>query len=97
VTPVQLADIEVAARVLLATDPVRHDTVLSEIIARADAAERYCKKAGRPHPSFGGGTVMSATASYPKTPRVSFLADADLRAIACVINGLLANSSYKNS
>jgi hypothetical protein len=96
VKPVQLADIEIAARVLLLLDPVRHETVMSEIIMRAHIGGRYCKKAGRPHPSFGVGTLMSASSSYSKAPRVSFLADAELLAMASVIKGLLVNSRHQS-
>ncbi len=90
--PVHLADIEVAARVLLMFDKMDRSRVASELISRANMADRFRKRLGRMHPNFGVGTLMSAAASYPIAPRSSRFAQDELRAIATVINSLLVNT-----
>ena len=67
--PVQLADIEVAARVLMPIDPPARFRVMTEIVDRAVAADRYRKTCGRAHPDFGCGTLMSAAERYEKIAR----------------------------
>lgn len=92
--PVHLADIDVAARVLLAHAPTARKDIMAELVAHADVADRYRKKFGRRHPAFGAGTIMSAAANFRQVPRPSQI-DADvLDALGAVIKGLLDRRSH---
>lgn len=87
--PVQLADIETAARVLMLAKPSTRADFMAKLLERAERADSYRQATGRPHPRFGTGTLMSAAAPYPKAGRVAGFLHDDLHAIHCVIDGLM--------
>ena len=67
--PVQLADLEIAARVV-ATLPVQaRPALIKQLCDQADAADRVRNASGKPHPQFGNGTLMSAAFKHPMPAR----------------------------
>ena len=86
--PVHLADIEVAARVLLAYPQSAHNGIMSELIKRADVADRNRKRWRKPHPMYGAGTIMSAAAHFRQAARPSQIDANTLDALGAVIKGL---------
>ncbi|RBW44337.1 hypothetical protein DS901_07990 [Loktanella sp. D2R18] len=63
--PVQLADLETAARVVAAS-PARQ-AMIAKLCAQADQADAYRIAQGKPHPQFGNGTLMSAALKYDES------------------------------
>ena len=86
--PVHLADIEVAARVLLAYPPAEQAAITSELIATANVADCYRKRVRQPHLTFGTGTIMSAAAHFHQAARPRLIDDMTLDALGRVIKGL---------
>jgi hypothetical protein len=67
--PVQLGDLEIAARVV-ATRPARdRHRVIKQLCDQAQLADEYRKECGKAHPRYGNGTLMSAAFKYPVPPR----------------------------
>ena len=93
--PVQLADIEVASRVLLAVPAVDRAAVMSDILDRAALADTYRQNTGRPHPVYGVGSLMSAASAYTQVPRPGYLDQNALNALSLVIRGLLAEMPHQ--
>ncbi|WP_394177235.1 hypothetical protein [Yoonia maritima] len=86
--PVQLADLEVAVRVLLAV-PVhaRHQMVI-QLYQEASIAEQYRKTTGKLHPLYGNGTLMSAAQKHAMMPRNAFCDPDYLRCMAILATEL---------
>lgn len=89
---VQLADIEAAARVLMAVPVVERAGTMASLLQAADIADRYRKRLRRPHPHFGTGTLMSAAAKHAAAPRPARLTPDALQAFATVV-AVLAHQS----
>ena len=85
---ITLADIEVAARVLVCVPPADRRDLMQKLVCSADTADRYRKKMGRQHLTLGSGTLMSAAQSYPKTRRHGYLGSDMLHAISIVVSDL---------
>ena len=66
--PVLHADVICAARVLLCLPSGRRWQAAQELVARAEAADRYRRRLGRTHPGWGNGTLMAADQSLPRVP-----------------------------
>ncbi len=86
--PVQLADIEAAARVLLCCAPKGQPALAAQLIAQADLADTYRKRLRKPHVVFGTGTLMSAASRHPQTGRLESFDKSNLDAFASVIKAL---------
>ncbi len=82
-----------AARVLLAHDPGDRVGIMVGLLRKADIADRYRKKTGKRHRSFGCGTLMSAAAGYRQAGRPAQIGPETLSALRVVIEGLLADRS----
>lgn len=95
--PVQLADIEMAARVLLAHDPGDRVGVMAGLLHKADTADHYRKRTKKQHPSFGCGTLMSAAAGYRQAGRPAQIGPETLSALRIVIESLLADRNDQNA
>ncbi|PJI92143.1 hypothetical protein BC777_0987 [Yoonia maricola] len=95
--PVQLADIEMAARVLMGVAPAARDAVMRDMIIQAQTADAYRRFHGKPHPRFGSGAVLSCAARQDPVPRPAALGLDALAAYAIVIQTLLADASYQSS
>lgn len=86
--PLLHGDLVAAARVLLGLAPARRPLIMARMLAAADLADRYRRRLGRPHPRFGGGSLMAAAAAWPQRPE-PMPGDADyLDCLACVIAGI---------
>ncbi len=94
---VNLADLEIAARVLLNIPQQDRSACMAELLARADLADRHRKKLRRPHARFGTGTLMSAAQGYGMAARPMRVSHDELHAFATVITGLIARSDHQNS
>lgn len=53
-------DLSAAARALLAMPEARRAAEAERIILEAEAADRYRRRTGRPHPLWGNGTLEGA-------------------------------------
>ncbi len=85
---VQLADIEVATRALLHCPAATRPALIATLIAQAKTADSYRKRMGKLHPRWGSGTLMSAAARYPQTPRIDRMTPDALGAMALIIKTL---------
>lgn len=63
--PVMLSDVRAVARALLAVPDDARPALCARIIAKADAADRYCRRLDRIHPKWGNGTLLAAAQSGP--------------------------------
>lgn len=71
--PVQMADIEAAARAICAVAADERAALASEIYFRADVADRYRKRLRQVHPEYGTGSLMSAAAHFRQIPRPDYM------------------------
>ncbi|MGJ8622175.1 MAG: DUF7742 family protein [Yoonia sp.] len=55
-----MADIEMAARVLIECAPSARAGMVKTLLSEAHIADEYRKRLRKPHPQFGTGTLMSA-------------------------------------
>lgn len=94
--PVQLADIEIAARVLRIVPKDLRNSCVKQLLQQADVADRYRKRLGRPHPLFGAGSLMSAAMRHPKAPRPDACDHLHLDCIGLVVRQLAARAAHKN-
>ena len=94
--PIQLADIEMAARVLMRAVPTARHDLMQEIIKEATAADHFRQTHGMQHPCFGAGSLMSAAARHKAAPRPHALDRDALNAYAVAI-ALLADASHQTA
>lgn len=88
--PVLHGDLVAAARVLRGASAGQRAARMRELLAAAELGERYRRRMGRPHPRFGGGSLMAAAGAWPMPPEPA-LDDSDyLVSLKCVIDALLA-------
>lgn len=73
---VQMADLEMAMRVLTACPQAVRDVTAQKLVARAEVADRHRKRCGCAHPAFGDGTLLAAAMTRNPAQRRAFL-DAD--------------------
>ncbi|WP_417721222.1 hypothetical protein [Salipiger sp.] len=66
--PVMHGDLVAAARALLAAAPGARWRLARDLVARADAADRFLDRHGRVHPEWGNGTLMAAALVLPLAP-----------------------------
>ncbi|SFR41526.1 hypothetical protein SAMN04488005_1658 [Yoonia tamlensis] len=64
--PVQLADLEIAARVVAAQPAPARRAMVKLLCDQADMADIYRLGCGLAHPKFGTGTLMSAAMKHPQ-------------------------------
>lgn len=88
--PIQLADLDMAARVLLCADPLHRVHLARDLCEDAGTADRYRKHIGQPHPTFGVGTLLSATARYDKSARPGQCHSEYLKCLKIVIDQVIA-------
>ena len=83
---VLIGDLLAAAAVIgAAADPAQTSRSL---IAEADAAHRYAKRFGRPHPEWGNGSLMARAAATQPRLGVNLSTPATLDAIALLCQAL---------
>lgn len=66
--PILASDLDLAVRALLAICPNRQAELAREILARADAADRYRKHRNQTHPQFGNGSIMAVALGMDLAP-----------------------------
>ncbi len=66
--PVLHGDIVAGARALLCVPRGHRWRAARDLVAQADAADRYCRRLGRVHPGWGNGTLMAAALGRPHAP-----------------------------
>ncbi len=87
--PVQLADLDGAARALLRAEPSQRVSAAHALCNEARVADKYRKRIGRPHPMFGTGTLMAAAARYEKYPRHDQCDSAYLECLRIIIDQVI--------
>ncbi|WP_339952655.1 DUF7742 family protein [Yoonia sp. 2307UL14-13] len=85
---VSIADIEVVTRVLLAEKPDLRERKLANICEMACNGDRYRKRFGRQHVSFGNGTLMSAALQFQLAARSKSCGPEYLDCLALVVDRL---------
>lgn len=95
--PVQLADIETAARVLMLLAPDARPAAIQVMIAQTEVADQYRQANDRPHPRFGMGTLMSSAARWHAAPRPAALGADVLHAYCTVLNALRDHAAHHAS
>ncbi len=87
--PVLIGDLIACARVLLAQPEAQWTEIIARMIRQAKQAETYRIRYRRAHVKWGDGSLMSLAATCPMV-REPFLDDTRyLRALRCIIEGLL--------
>ena len=85
---VLIGDLLAAAPVIgAAADPCQATQAL---ITQADAAHRYAKRFGRPHPLWGNGSLMARALAEPHSATANLSAPATLDALARLCQALSA-------
>lgn len=63
-----LGDMVAAARALLAIPDHKRRKTIVTMLDQAHAAHAFAKRLGRPHPSWGNGSLMGRAAGMPQIP-----------------------------
>jgi hypothetical protein len=93
--PVLLGDVVSAARVLLAVAPADRPRRLEALMSAADTAEHHWQWAGRSHPRYGDGSLMTAALASGTVQEPS-LDDADYcRCLVLVLSALAARAELR--
>ena len=85
---VLIGDLLVAASVIGAASDPRRTT--QTLLAEADAAHRYAKRFGRPHPLWGNGSLMARALAEPHSAPITLDAPIALDALARLCQALSA-------
>ena len=91
--PVQLADVEMAARVLMRSAPNKRAALMLDLIQEAKIADAHRQRFGTPHLEFGSGTLLSRAARCDAAPRSSAMNGQVLDAYRVVIDALLSHQN----
>ena len=91
--PVQLADLEIAARVLATLPASARPELIAQLCTQAKVADLYRKISGKAHPQFGTGTLMSAASKHALAPR-NALCDRDFLASLAALCAYLADDQW---
>lgn len=87
---VLMGDIIAAARVILQAPSVCRKGLLNDMIRQTDAAHHFQKRLGKPHPTWGNGSLL-ARANCELQVREPYLSDiAYLHALQMVIGALIS-------
>lgn len=80
-------DVSCAARALHAVPGAQRPGLCRQIIAEAEAADRFFRRNGRAHAAWGNGSLMAAARKYPLADEPSF---DNMDYCACVVMVLTA-------
>lgn len=69
---VLLGDLIAAARCIAGAAPPDRARLAARLIAEADAAHRYAKRLGRPHPQWGMGSLEARAQALPFGQAIGF-------------------------
>ncbi len=89
--PVQLADVEMAARVLMRSAPNKRAALMLDLIREAEIADAHRQQFGTPHMQFGTGSLLSRAARCDAAPRPPAMNRQVLDAYRAVIDALLSH------
>ncbi len=89
--PVQLADLDMATRVLMCVHQRDRSRLAAEMCRNARIADKYRKRIGRPHPEFGVGTLMAVAGGYDQCGRPDTCTIAYLECLQIVIGQVVAD------
>jgi hypothetical protein len=70
--PVLHSDVTAAARALLAVPASARSDLVARIVQQADFANRYCRRLGKPHSTWGNGTLAAAAHQYELAEEPTF-------------------------
>lgn len=87
--PIAPSDISVAARMLLVLPQDQRGRAISTLIAQAEAADRYQKRMGHPHPVWGNGSLEGAARGHTISPPQSYAETDYLTVMARVLTALV--------
>lgn len=79
-----IGDVLAAASVLPAADLHQMQISGARLITQADAAHRYTKRLGRPHPAWGNGSLMARAMAEPLVQQANFSCPAYSRAFQAI-------------
>jgi hypothetical protein len=82
--PAQLADLEIAARVVAVLPARERLAMIKQLCDQAQIADEYREISGKPHPKFGNGTLMSAAFKHAVPPRAALCDRALLTSLAAL-------------
>ena len=89
--PVLIGDVIAVARVVFVLPEEQWSSRVDQLLWRAKVADRYRQRLGKPHPTWGNGSLLAATSTEPKALAEPFLSDLRwLRALSCVLDRLKA-------
>jgi hypothetical protein len=89
-----LADIEVAARVLMCVPSAQQANVIRQLLSDAHVADKYRKRLRRMHPQFGTGSLMSAAQAHPCAKRFETIGDDEISVFQIIFNALEEKATY---
>ena len=92
-----IGDLLAAASVIAAADPALMQISGARLIAEADAAHRYAKRHGRPHPRWGNGSLMARAMAEPLLLHADFSCLAYLAAFGAITTALTGFRRYAHS
>lgn len=90
------SDVVALARSLLAQPVEQRQSLSRRMIRRAELADIWRRRTGKPHPLWGTGTLESAVAGLPKRGE-PYLDDADYAACMAEVFSALTAPSRPNS
>jgi hypothetical protein len=89
---VHASDIVAVARMLLSVPPFARDRVCAEVMIHADCADKFTKRLGRPHRTWGNGTLLAAVQAHKRQAERSF---SDVEFTACYQTALECLSRHR--
>ena len=91
--PLGLADVEMAARVLMRVAPAARQNLMQQMIRQAEVADQFRLDHGRPHALYGVGSLMACAARHPAAPRPDALGSDALHAYSVALRALICRAT----
>jgi len=91
--PVGLADVEMAARVLMRVAPRARQELMQQLIWQTEEADRFRLAQAAPHALYGVGSLMSCAARRQAAPRPDALGADALHAFSVVFLALISRAT----
>ncbi|KAJ03208.1 hypothetical protein [Sulfitobacter mediterraneus] len=66
------SDVTTAARAVLAARPARRESFAAALVVQASHADKYTRRLGRDHPTWGNGTLLAAARKHALAAERSF-------------------------
>ncbi len=94
--PVFYSDVVAAARVVLAVPIARQSETCARLLKEAHWADMFTRRLGRPHPIWGGGTLLEAASRHKKAVEPTFDDVAYCEAFGLVLAQLAARKGEQD-